>query len=51
MKDKRKVRRMHRQAADNLLSSGGFFNSFSARGSTFHFVAMWHLNRARNFKR
>lgn len=49
--DKRKVRRGHRRSADNLLNGGGLFNSFSARGSTFHYVAMWHLKRARNFKR
>lgn len=45
--DKRKRRRQHRTAARNLLKSGGFFNGFSARGSTFYAVAMWHLNQAR----
>jgi len=45
--DKRKRRRQHRLAAKQLLTSGGIFNNFSARGSTFHCVAMWHLEQAR----
>jgi len=45
--DKRKRRRQHRAAARRLLTGGGFFNGFSARGSTFHMVAVWHLEQAR----
>lgn len=45
--DKRKRRRQHRKAAINLLRRGGFFNYFSARGSTFGDVAAWHLWQAR----
>lgn len=45
--DKRKKRRMHRNAAKNLLSNGGLFNGFSAPGSTFWCVAQWHLKQAR----
>lgn len=50
-KDKRKLRRGHRKSAKNLLKNGGFFNNFSARGSTFWCVAMWHLKKARNIGR
>lgn len=46
--DKRKKRRLHRNAAKSLLSNGGLFNNFSAPGSTFYAVAMWHLKQARN---
>lgn len=45
--DKRRRRNQHRRAAKQLLKSGGFFNGLSARGSTFHAVAMWHLAQAR----
>jgi hypothetical protein len=45
--DNRKRRRAHRRAAKNLLSQGGFFNGYSARGSTFRQVALWHLEQAR----
>lgn len=45
--DKRKRRNQHRTAAKSLLGSGGFFNGFSARGSTMHSVAGWHLAQAR----
>lgn len=45
--DKRKRRNQHRTAARNLLRNGGFFNCFSARGSTFSGVAEWHIGQAR----
>ena len=45
--DKRKRRNQHRQNAKTLLSNGGVFNVFSARGSTFWHVAQWHLNNAK----
>lgn len=45
--DKRRRRRQHRLAARDLLRGGGFFNGFSARGSTMHSVALWHLFQAR----
>lgn len=45
--DKRKRRRQHRRNARALLKGGGFFNGFSAYGSRFHAVAMWHLAQAR----
>jgi hypothetical protein len=45
--DKRKRRNEHRAAAKKLLKSGGFFNCYSARGSTFGQVAAWHLSQAR----
>ncbi len=45
--DIRKRRRQHRKAARQLLTGGGIFNGLSARGSTFHAVAMWHLEQAR----
>lgn len=45
--DKRKRRNQHRTAARKLLNSGGFFNGFSTRGSTFHSIAAWHLANAR----
>lgn len=45
--DKRKRRNEHRAAAKKLLKSGGFFNCYSARGSTFGQVASWHLGQAR----
>lgn len=45
--DKRKRRRQHRKAAKNLLINGGFFNGFSAPGSTFWQVAQWHKAQAR----
>lgn len=45
--DKRKRRRQHRRAAKRLLTGGGTFNGFSARGSSFHEVAMWHMAQAR----
>lgn len=46
-KDKRKRRRQHRQNAKHLLNEGGFFNGYSARGSTFGEAARWHLAQAR----
>lgn len=51
MENQFKKRRGHRQAAKSLLNGGGFFNGHSARGSTFHCVAVWHLKQARNHKR
>lgn len=45
--DKRKQRRAHRRAARYLLTHGGFFNGYSAPGSTFWSVAQWHLQQAR----
>ena len=45
--DKRKRKNQHRTVALKLLRGGGFFNGYSARGSTFHIVALWHLNQAR----
>lgn len=45
--DKRKRRNEHRTAARKLLKSGGFFNGYSARGSTFGEVAAWHLSQAK----
>lgn len=45
--DKRKRRRQHRTAAKQLLTNGGFFNRFSAPGSTFWQVAQWHKAQAR----
>lgn len=45
--DQRIRKRQHRNAAKDLLSSGGFMNGFSAPGSSFHSVAMWHLRQAR----
>lgn len=47
----RKQRREHRISARSLLKGGGLFNGFSSKGSTFHAVAMWHLNKARNLGR
>jgi len=46
-RDKRKRRNQHRTAARNLLRNGGFFNCYSARGSTFGDVAAWHIDQAR----
>lgn len=48
VEDKRKKRRSHRKAAKKLLNSGGFFNNFSAIGSTFWCVAQWHIKQSRN---
>lgn len=45
-KDKRKRRNQHRTAALNILRSGGFFNCFSARGTTLGNVAAWHIRQA-----
>jgi hypothetical protein len=45
--DPRKRRRQHRVSARHLLRQGGFFNAFSARGSTFGDIAHWHLAQAR----
>lgn len=45
--DKRKRRRQHRNAAKNLLGSGGIFNGFSAPGSGFWEIAQWHKGQAR----
>jgi hypothetical protein len=45
--DNRKRRRQHRLAAKKLLNEGGIFNNFSARGSSFHQVVLWHLEQAR----
>ena len=49
--DKRKRRNQHRKAARHLLTHGGFFNGFSAPGSTFWHVAQWHLSMARHLGR
>lgn len=43
--DKRKRRRQHRRAARELLK-GGFLNGYSAPGTTFWYVAQWHLKQA-----
>lgn len=51
MNDKRKSRRGHRRSAKTLLNNGGFFNNYSAPGSTFWCVAMWHFAKARNLGR
>lgn len=45
--DKRKRRNQHRTNAKKLLKSGGFFNNYSAVGSSFWYVAQWHLSQAR----
>lgn len=45
--DIRKRRRQHRKNARNLLNNGGFFNGYSAPGSTFWMVAQWNLMQAR----
>ena len=45
--DKRQRRRQHPRAALNLMRQGGFFNAWSARGSSFGQVALWHLGQAR----
>lgn len=45
--DLRRRRRQHRVQARVLLKSGGVFNAFSARNSTFGQVAAWHLAQAR----
>lgn len=45
--DKRKRRNQHRRMAKKMLHKGGFFNCYSARGSTLGEVASWHLNQAR----
>jgi hypothetical protein len=45
--DRRKRKRQHRKSARFLLTNGGFFNSYSAPGSTFFEVAAWHLKQAR----
>ncbi len=45
--DPRKRRRQHRIQARKLLREGGFFNGFSARGTTFGDIAHWHLAQAR----
>jgi hypothetical protein len=45
--DKKKRRRQHRIAAKKLLKQGGFFNNYSAIGSSFYDVAQWHLFQAR----
>ncbi len=45
--DRRKRRRAHRRKAKYLLSNGGFFNNYSARGSSCWEVAQWHLACAR----
>ncbi|WBU87711.1 hypothetical protein [Escherichia phage EP_H11] len=46
--DPRKKRRGHRQAAKSLLRNGGLFNNYSSPGTTFWWVAQWHLKKARN---
>lgn len=46
-REKFRKRRGHRQAARHLLTNGGFFNNYSAPGSTFWYVAKWHLMQAR----
>jgi hypothetical protein len=45
--DKRKRRRQHRCSARSLLRQGGFFNGFSAPGSSFWTIAQWHKAQAR----
>ncbi len=47
IQDRRKRKRAHRRAAKNLLGNGGLFNGFSAPGSSFWYVAQWHLKMAR----
>lgn len=49
--DKRKRRKQHRRASKNLLNQDGLFNSYSARGTSFHTVSQWHLFNARNLGR
>jgi len=46
--DLRKIRKNHRKSAKHLLQNGGFFNSHCAKGSTFWYIAQWHLRKARN---
>jgi len=45
--DRRKARRGHRKMAKRLQKEGGFFNNFSAVGSTFWCVSKWHQLNAR----
>lgn len=45
--DRRKRRRQHRKNAKRLLENGGLLNGFSAVGSSFWYVAQWHLQQAR----
>ena len=45
--DKRRRRRQHRKIARQLLREGGFFNNYSAPGSTAWCVAQWHKANAR----
>lgn len=45
--DNKKRRKQHRRAAKNLFHQGGFFNGYSARGSSMGQVALWHLAQAR----
>lgn len=45
--DRRKRRRQYRAKAKALLSSGGFFNAWSARGTSFGDLAAFFLQQAR----
>jgi hypothetical protein len=45
--DERKWWHQHRTSARKLLGSGGLFNNYSAVGSSFWYVAQWHLSQAR----
>lgn len=45
--DKRKRRRQHRQAAQQLLGAGTLLNARAPRGSIPGTVAAWHLAQAR----
>lgn len=45
-RDQRKRKRSHRKAARTLLRCGGFFDQFSAPGSSFYDIAQWHLSQA-----
>lgn len=49
--DKRRMRRNHRVMAAHLINSGTLLNAKAPRGSIPHAVAMWHLDRARHYKR
>jgi hypothetical protein len=45
--DKRKRRHQHRTNVRELLGSGGLFSNYSAIGSSFWYMAQWHLSQAR----
>jgi hypothetical protein len=45
----REIRKQqHLDKADKLLKSGGFFNEYSVRGTTFSDIANWHKFQAEN---